>query len=54
MNGLDDAAVRHMRRLFLDLCDEGRTILLASHNPLDIRKLCDTVSHMDRGELTPM
>jgi len=54
MNGLDEAAIRHMRRLFMDLRDEGKTILLASHNPLDIRKLCDTVSHMDRGELRPL
>lgn len=54
MNGLDNAGVKHMRRLFAELCGEGRTILLASHNPLDIDQLCDTVSQMDRGVLTSL
>lgn len=52
MNGLDNDGVKEMRRLFRQLCDEGATILLASHNPLDIRQLCDTVHEMDKGVLT--
>lgn len=52
MNGLDNAGVKQMRRLLAELRGEGRTILLASHNPLDIDQLCDTVSQMDRGVLT--
>ena len=31
---------------------QGKTILLASHNPLDIEELCDTVCEMDGGVLT--
>ena len=54
MNGLDNTGVKQMRRLFAELCGEGRTILLASHNPLDIDQLCDTVSRMDRGVLTSL
>ena len=52
MNGLDNAGVREMRELFKALRDKGKTILLASHNPLDIEELCDTVCEMDGGVLT--
>ena len=51
MNGLDNTGVKQMRRLLLRLCDEGKTIIIASHNPLDIDHLCDTVHEMDAGEL---
>ena len=52
MNGLDNAGVREMRELFKALRDKGKTILLASHNPLDIEELCDSVYEMDGGVLT--
>lgn len=51
MNGLDNRGVEDMRKLFLSLREDGVTILLASHNPLDISALCDTVSEMDAGIL---
>ena len=51
MNGLDNAGVRDMRELFRELRRSGKTILLASHNPLDIEELCDTVCEMDAGHL---
>lgn len=51
MNGLDNDGVKAMRRLFWQLRQEGKTILLASHNPLDIDRLCDTVWQMDKGVL---
>lgn len=51
MNGLDNKGVADMRRLFKELRREGKTILLASHNPLDIDELCDTVCEMDAGVL---
>ena len=54
MNGLDNRGVEDMRILFKRLRDEGKTILLASHNPSDIEMLCDTVSEMDAGFLTRM
>lgn len=52
MNGLDKHGVAKMRELFLSLKDEGRTILLASHNIADIDALCDTVCEMDAGVMT--
>ena len=48
---LDNRGVEDMRALFHSLREEGKTILLASHNPLDIDGLCDTVCEMDAGVL---
>lgn len=52
MNGLDKHGVEEMRTLLLSLCKEGKTILIASHNPLDIEVLCSKVYEMDAGVLT--
>jgi ABC-2 type transport system ATP-binding protein len=52
MNGLDKRGVKEMRELFKGLREEGKTILLASHNAEDISELCDTVCEMDAGVLT--
>ena len=54
MNGLDKNGVRDIRDLLLRLRGEGRTILLASHFAQDVDELCDTVSEMDQGVLTPV
>ncbi len=51
MNGLDKEGVEDMRRYLLNLKDEGKTILLASHSMEDIEVLCDTVSEMEKGVL---
>ena len=51
MNGLDNDGVAEMRRLFIQLRDTGKTIILASHNPLDINTLCDTVCELNLGKL---
>ena len=37
--------------LFLSLKEQGKTILLASHNREDIQVLCDEVYEMDKGNL---
>jgi len=50
-NGLDKIGVQHMRDLIKGLREEGKTILLASHNQIDIDELCDTVCEMDAGTL---
>jgi len=52
MNGLDKTGVEDVRNLLKNLKDEGRTILIASHNSEDIRILCDEVYEMDGGVLT--
>ena len=51
MNGLDNRGVEDMRRLFATLKEQRVTILLSSHNPLDISTLCDTVCEMDSGKI---
>ena len=53
-NGLDKSGVREMRDLILQLRDKKKTILLASHNQVDIDELCDTVCEMDAGVMTMM
>ena len=53
MNGLDNQGVGEMRELFKSLRDKGATILLASHNPLDIQEMCDSVHEMDNGRVLP-
>lgn len=52
LNGLDKHGVAEMRELLKGLKDEGKTILLASHNQMDIDELCDTVCEMDAGVMT--
>ena len=51
MNGLDNKGVEDIRKLLLNLKDEGKTIILASHSSEDIELLCDTVHEMDAGVL---
>ena len=50
-NGLDKSGVEEIRALLLSLKKEGRTILLASHNPYDIKALCDTIHEMEAGDI---
>lgn len=52
LNGLDKHGVAEMRKLIKGLKDEGKTILLVSHNQGDIDELCDTVCEMDAGVMT--
>lgn len=54
MNGLDNQGVADMRKFFLELKEQGKTILIASHNREDIHILCDEVYEMDRGVLERM
>jgi len=43
MNGLDKNGVSDMRKYLLELKEQGKTILIASHSAEDIEILCDTV-----------
>lgn len=52
MNGLDRAGVNQMRELFVKKRDEGKIIIMASHNPSDIDYLCDKVYELDKGILS--
>lgn len=51
MNGLDNNGVEDIRRLLLDLKQEGKTIVIASHGKEDIQILCDTVYELDHGKI---
>lgn len=51
MNGLDKQGLADMRQLFLQLKEEGRTIVLASHSSEDIGILCDTVHELEHGRM---
>lgn len=52
MNGLDEQGVKDIRGLLAELRDNGKTILIASHNREDIEILCDEVYRMDAGVLS--
>lgn len=51
MNGLDKNGVKDIRNLLINLKQEGKTIILASHNKEDIDILCDRVYEMEMGTL---
>ncbi len=50
-NALDKHGVDEFRHLLLKLKDEGKTIIIASHNSADIELLCDVVYELDGGRL---
>lgn len=52
LNGLDKHGVVHIRNVIKGLRAEGKMVILASHNQVDIDELCDTVCEMDAGVLT--
>lgn len=51
MNGLDNECVALVRGILADLKQQGKTILLVSHNAEDIRVLCDVIYEMDKGRV---
>ena len=51
MNGLDIEGVQQIKQLLIQLKNEGRTILLVSHNHEDIEELCDAVYEMSMGKV---
>ena len=52
MNGLDKDGVKDMRKYLLELKEQGKTILIASHSAEDIEVMCDTVHEMDKGKIS--
>ncbi len=48
-NGLDPHGVVEMRRLILELGEEGRTVLLCSHLLSEVEAVCDSVAIMSQG-----
>lgn len=52
MNGLDEQGTEDIRRILLDLKEQGKTILLASHNKEDIEILCDQVFEVKNSRVS--
>lgn len=52
MNGLDNDGAKQMRQFLMDLRNQGKTIILASHSQEDIAMMCDSVYLMDAGTLS--
>ncbi len=52
LNGLDKNGVADMRQLLLQLRGEGKAMVIASHNSVDIDVLCDRVFEITNGVLT--
>jgi ABC-2 type transport system ATP-binding protein len=51
MSGLDPVGRRDIRRLILELRDEGRTVLFSSHILSDAESLCSAVGILVKGRL---
>lgn len=53
-NGLDDEGVNHIRKLILGYKQNGRTIIISSHNKEDIDLLCDIVYRIENGKIVEL
>ena len=51
MNGLDSDGVEDIRKVLLDLKKQGKTVIIASHNYMDIDILCDKVWKIEKGKI---
>lgn len=49
MNGLDHDGVREIRKVLLEQKQQGKLIIIASHNREDIEVLCDEIYYFDKG-----
>ena len=49
--GLDPIGIREMKDLILALRDQGKTVLLCSHQLGDVQDVCDRVAILHQGEL---
>ncbi|HEX3640437.1 MAG TPA: ABC transporter ATP-binding protein [Ktedonobacteraceae bacterium] len=50
-SGLDPRSQWEIRQIIMALCNQGKTILLCSHNLAEVEVLCDAVGILRRGEL---
>jgi ABC-2 type transport system ATP-binding protein len=50
-NGLDPEGIRWLRGFFRHLADEGRTILVSSHQLNEVQEIADRVVILNRGQL---
>ena len=50
-SGLDPVSREDLLEIFLDLCDEGKTILFSTHITSDLEKCADRILYIREGEL---
>ncbi len=50
-SGLDPIGQKEMRNVILRLKDQGKTVLLSSHQLSEVEAVCDSVSIVDRGRV---
>ncbi|MFR5876104.1 MAG: ABC transporter ATP-binding protein [Eubacterium sp.] len=50
-NALDEGTVSDIRKLLLNLKENGALIIIASHNKEDLSVLCDEVIHINEGRI---
>ncbi len=50
-SGLDPIGVREMKDLILKLRDDGKTVLMCSHQLADVQDVCDRLAILHQGEL---
>ncbi len=49
LSGLDPVAANLMRDVLLDLCRQGKTLVLSSHQMETVERLCDSIALIHRG-----
>jgi ABC-2 type transport system ATP-binding protein len=49
--GLDPLGTREMKDLILQLRDQGKTILMCSHQLADVQDVCDRIAILHKGDL---
>ena len=54
MNALDSIGVNDIREILLDLKEQGKLVILASHIHEDIEILCDEVVKIEAGKVSIM
>lgn len=53
-NALDEKSIEDIRKLLLELKEQGTLIIIASHNKDDIKCLADVVLEVDNGRIKPI
>jgi ABC-2 type transport system ATP-binding protein len=49
--GLDPLGTRDMKQMILDLRDQGKTVVMCSHQLDDVQDVCDRIAILHEGEL---
>jgi ABC-2 type transport system ATP-binding protein len=50
-NGMDPAGIRDLRAALRRLAEDGRTIILSSHNMVQVEEICDSVTVLHHGKV---